>query len=158
MQRQRSAIRRDWWAGGAMIAIGIGALVESMNYSWGSLANMGPGLFPAVLGVLLIFLGLVIAKGAPSALSKHSKGSFEEIVPPQWRGWGCIIGALLAFILVGKFGGLIPATFVLVFVSAMGDRKHTLRSAVTLAVAVTVIGVLVFSWGLQLQFPLFRWG
>jgi hypothetical protein len=119
---------------------------------------MEPGLFPAMLGVLLILLGLAIAKGAPSTLNKHTDGGVEEIAPSQWRGWSCIIGALLAFILVGKFGGLIPATFVLVLVSAMGDRKHTLRSAVTLAAAITVVGVLVFSWGLQLQFPLFRWG
>lgn len=40
----------------------------------------------------------------------------------------------------------------------MGDREHTPRSAAILAAAVTVISVVVFSWGLQLKFPLFRWG
>ncbi len=51
-----------------------------------------------------------------------------------------------------------PATFALVFISALGDRQHTLRSAALLAAGVTVLGVAVFSWALQLQFPLFRWG
>lgn len=64
----------------------------------------------------------------------------------------------MAFILIGKFGGLVPATFALVFISAMGDRQHTVRSAALLAVGVTLLGVAVFSWALQLQFPLFRWG
>lgn len=64
----------------------------------------------------------------------------------------------MAFILLGKYGGLVPATFALVFIAAMGDRQHTVRSAALLAVGVTILGIAVFSWALQLQFPLFRWG
>src|SRR5690606_5240947 len=78
--------------------------------------------------------------------------------PPDWRGWLCIIGGVVAFIAVGKYGGLIPATLALVFISALGDRTHTLLSALALAVFVTILGVVIFSWGLDLQFPLFRWG
>ena len=113
-------------------------------------------MFPAILGALLVMLGLIIAKMATSPVTAEEDA--EEIPPPEWRGWGCIIGGLLAFILVGKFGGLVPATFVLVFISAMGDRQHTWRTAALLALGVTILGVAVFSWALQLQFPLFRWG
>ncbi|MCJ9712140.1 tripartite tricarboxylate transporter TctB family protein, partial [Bordetella hinzii] len=77
---------------------------------------------------------------------------------PQWRGWGCITGGLAAFMLLGQYGGLVPATLGLVFISALGDRQHTIKSAALLAVGVTLLGVAIFSWGLQLQFPLFRWG
>ena len=55
-------------------------------------------------------------------------------------------------------GGLVPATFALVFISALGDRTHTLRSALLLSVFVTAIGIVIFSWGLELQFPMFSWG
>jgi hypothetical protein len=146
MQSKRSAIKRELWAAGTMIVLGLGAIAQASTYTLGSLARMGPGLFPAILGVLLVLLGLIIARMA------------EDIPAPQWRGWGCIIGGLMAFILFGKYGGLIPATFALVFISALGDRQHTLRSAAVLAVGVTILGVAVFSWALQLQFPLFRWG
>ncbi|CAB3627333.1 tripartite tricarboxylate transporter TctB family protein [Achromobacter pestifer] len=156
MQSKRSAVRREAWAAGTMIVLGLGAIAQASTYSLGSLARMGPGMFPAILGALLVMLGLIIAKMATSPAVTEEDA--EEIPPPEWRGWGCIIGGLLAFILVGKFGGLVPATFVLVFVSAMGDRQHTWRTAALLAVGVTILGVAVFSWALQLQFPLFRWG
>ncbi len=156
MQSKRSAARREAWAAGTMIVLGLGAIAQASTYNIGSLARMGPGMFPAILGVLLVLLGLMIARmaAAPAAVEEDS----EDDAPPDWRGWGCIIGGLMTFILVGKYGGLVPATFALVFISAMGDRQHTPRSAALLAVGVTVLGVAVFSWALQLQFPLLRWG
>jgi uncharacterized membrane protein YfcA len=152
MQSKRSAVRREAWAAGTMIVLGLGAIAQASTYTLGSLARM----VPAILGALLVMLGLIIAKMAASPATAEEDA--EEVPPPEWRGWGCIIGGLLAFILVGKFGGLVPATFVLVFISAMGDRQHTWRTAALLAVGVTILGVAVFSWALQLQFPLFRWG
>lgn len=156
MQSRRSVIKREAWAAGTMIVLGLGAIAQASTYTLGSLARMGPGLFPAILGVLLVLLGLIIARMAYSPMITEEDA--EEVPPPEWRGWGCIIGGLLTFILLGKYGGLVPATFALVFISAMGDRQHTPRSAALLAVGVTILGVAVFSWTLQLQFPLFRWG
>jgi len=156
MRSKRSAVRREAWAAGTMIVLGLGAIAQASTYSLGTLARMGPGMFPAILGALLVMLGLAIARMAwmPSVADEDD----EDVPPPEWRGWGCIIGGLMTFILVGKYGGLVPATFALVFISALGDRQHTLRSAALLATGVTLLGVAVFSWGLQLQFPLFRWG
>ena len=156
MQSRRSVIKREAWAAGTMIVLGLGAIAQASTYTLGSLARMGPGLFPAILGVLLVLLGLIIARMAYSPMVTEEDA--EEIPPPGWRGGGCIIGGLMTFILLGKYGGLVPATFALVFISAMGDRQHTPRSAALLAVGVTILGVAVFSWALQLQFPLFRWG
>jgi hypothetical protein len=49
--------------------------------------------------------------------------------------------------------GFIPATFACVYVSALGDRTATWKSALVLAAVVTVFGVAV----LQIPMPLFRW-
>lgn len=156
MQSKRSVIKREAWAAGTMIVLGLGAIAQASTYNIGSLARMGPGMFPAILGVLLVLLGLIIARTAFSTPDVDEEA--EDIPPPEWRGWSCIIGGLMAFILLGKYGGLVPATFALVFIAAMGDRQHTVRSAALLAVGVTILGIAVFSWALQLQFPLFRWG
>ncbi|MCJ9713295.1 tripartite tricarboxylate transporter TctB family protein, partial [Bordetella hinzii] len=51
-----------------------------------------------------------------------------------------------------------PATFAIVFISALGDRTNTLKQALLLSVSMCVIAVVVFWWALQLQLPLFRWG
>ncbi|MEI2418204.1 tripartite tricarboxylate transporter TctB family protein [Orrella sp. JC864] len=155
MQPSKRIIRRELLGAGLVIALGIAVIIGGYSYQVGTLSRMGPGMFPILLGFLLVFLGvlmLISIKALPPDDEEDDTG------PPQWRGWGCILAGLIAFMFFGKYGGLAPATFALVFISALGDREHTLRSALLLAVGVTIVGALIFSWGLQLQFPLFRWG
>ena len=77
---------------------------------------------------------------------------------PDMRGAICIIAATLAFLFLGEFTGLLPATFAIVFISALGDRMNTVKQALILSVAMCVIAVVVFWWALQLQLPLVKWG
>ncbi|EWM44845.1 tripartite tricarboxylate transporter TctB family protein [Bordetella holmesii 70147] len=137
-----------------MIVLGLGAFALATTYQLGTLGRMGPGMFPAILGALLALLGVAIWRTRRQDGAETDAGP----APSQWRGWACITAGLLTFILLGQYGGLIPATFGLVFISALGDRQHTLKTAALLAAGVTALGVAIFSWGLQLQFPLFRWG
>ena len=44
-----------------MLLLGVGAAVTGTGYKFGTLARMGPGFMPVVLGVVLAFLGLLIA-------------------------------------------------------------------------------------------------
>ena len=53
---------------------------------------------------------------------------------------------------------MVPATFACVFVPALGDRTATLKGSALLAAGVTFFGVLLFSYVLQIPFPMFRWG
>ena len=88
---------------------------------------------------------------AASALAiKHSA--------PEWRGWICILGGVIAFVIFGVYGGLVPATFASVFVAALGDRQNNVKQSALLAAALTVFCVIVFHYGLKLQLPLFQWG
>lgn len=147
--------RQNLVAGGTMVALGLATAITSVGYNIGTLQRMGPGYFPLMLGVLLALLGLAIALTgrSPDAAAKEPAPS-----PPQWRGWACITAGILAFMFFGKWGGLAPATFALVFISALGDRQHTLKTAALLALFMTATGSLIFHWGLSLQFPLLRWG
>ena len=65
---------------------------------------------------------------------------------------------MVSFVVIGVYGGLVPASFALVFVSALGDRRNTLKQAFLLAVGMVVIAIVIFRWALQLQLPLFTWG
>ncbi|AHL73821.1 membrane protein [Stutzerimonas stutzeri] len=136
---------------GLILLIGLGTLLGSLNYEAGTSARMGPGYFPMVLGALLLLIG-VLHLATPSASGQDE----EEDGPPQYRGWVCVIGGMLAFIVLGAYAGLIPATFSLIFISALGDKENSLTTAALLALCMTVIAVLVFSYGLQIQFPLLR--
>ena len=148
--------KKDYYAGGLMTLIGIGAVMEARHYNVGTLFHMGPGFFPIILGVVMTFLGILIAGVAATATAVDDD---QLIMPkPEWRAWICILAGPIFFIILGNLGGLLPATFACVFVSAMGDRESTLKSALILATCVTVLGVLLFSYLLQVSLPMWRWG
>ena len=150
----RFNLKRDYYAGGLMILLGVGAAVTGAGYRFGSLARMGPGFMPVVLGVVLAFLGVLIA-GTALASSEDDGGKF---LPdnPQWFGWLCILGGPVLFIILGLYGGMIPAIFGCVFVCALGDNTATYKSSAILAAGVTVFGVLLFHYLLSIPFPLLR--
>ena len=76
---------------------------------------------------------------------------------PDWPGRACILAGPLSFILVGNFFGLAPATFSCVFISSLGDKSGTLKSSLVLALVITVLGVGLFSYLLQVPMPVFEW-
>jgi len=145
---------KDYYGGGLMIVIGLGAVACGADYQIGSLRQMGPGFFPVAVGVLLAMIGGAI--GLQASLSAPVDKKVARTA--EWRGWLCIVSALIAFVIIGAHGGLLPATFAVVFISALGDRKNRLKDALVLALALVVVSVLVFWWALKVQFPLFQWG
>ncbi|MEA2978420.1 MAG: putative tricarboxylic transport rane protein [Alphaproteobacteria bacterium] len=148
--------RRDFCAGGLMMLFGLVAASKGPEYRVGTLMHMGPGFMPTVLGVLLVVLGMLIAGAA--AAGDHEEGE-ENILPahPQWFAWLCILAGPLLFIVFGSLGGMAPATFACVFVSALGDRAATWKSALILAALITVFGVLLFHYVLQIPMTVLQW-
>lgn len=160
MQQAQSLRRREFWAGALMVAFGLGTVLEAISYPLGRLASMGPGFFPLSLGVILILLGLLIPfeTNPDDDDADESDPSSEPVVLlSRVRGILCIMAGMVAFMILGIYGGLAPAIFSLVFITAMGDTTHTIKSAALLAVCMTIAGILIFSWALQLQMPIFRW-
>ena len=153
--RWLSARAREYYGGLLMVLIGLGAIVKGIKYHVGTLTRMGAGYFPVALGVVLVALGVWIA-GVAHRTPPATTGT--DRVQLEWRGWLCILGGIVAFVVLGQYGGLLPATFAIVFISAMGDRSNTWLSALVLAVAMSIVCVIVFWWALQVQFPLFSWG
>ena len=146
--------KRDFYAGLLMIMLGSLFALKGPGYRTGTLMHMGPGFMPTALGVILVGLGIAIAIPA----TRLPPGEEEQILPVQreWLAWALILAGPLAFIIGGEYGGFIPATFLCVFVSSLGDRTITWRAAVGLATVVTAFGVLIFKCTLQVQMPLVR--
>jgi len=140
--------------GGALVAlIGAGAMFMSRQYTIGSLREMGPGFFPMALGCILVVIGLALTLRGWIAVPDRESGGFRS----DWRGWAAILGGLVAFMGIGDHGGLLPATFAVVAVSAMADRSNSWRDALGLATALVVVCLVLFHWILQVQLPLFSW-
>ncbi|RXZ37020.1 tripartite tricarboxylate transporter TctB family protein [Oxalobacteraceae bacterium CAVE-383] len=151
---------RDYYGGGLMLLFGLGAIWEGTSYRIGSLVRMGPGFFPVALGVILALTGVAIMLGAvaANAAAASEPAEKEENLRPEWRGWICISLSIIAFVIFGQYGGLMPATFAVVFISALGDRQNTVKSAFILAIVMCILCVAIFWYALQVQFPLFQWG
>jgi hypothetical protein len=148
--------KRDFYAGGLMTLLGAAVTLDSLTYTLGTLTHMGPGMFPMMLGVTLTFVGVLILGTAIVT----PLGDDERILPekPEWFAWGCILAGPVAFIILGEFFGLVPATFACVLIPALGDRTATLKGSAILAAGVTVVGVALFVYVLKIPFPMFRWG
>lgn len=145
--------RKDLLGGGLMLLLGAGATTQALHYQIGSLREMGPGYFPLALGILLAMTGLLImiASLRPAFVAPATK------LRTEWRGWFCICASMVAFAMLGRYGGLLPATFACVFIAALGDRKNTLAAALALSAAMTAVCFVVFWWLLKVQLPLIRW-
>jgi len=151
--------RKEFWASFLMLFIGIATIVGSQNYQMGSLVRMGPGYFPLMLGVLLTAIAALILF-SPESLTEDAVDEDEVILsmPEQIKTWVLVVGSVVLFIIVGKYGGLVPATFVMCTTAALGDKGNTLKTAVILGVIMSIISAGLFVYGLQIQFPMFRWG
>ncbi len=145
--------KRELMSAGLLLAIGLASAIGGSRYNVGTLDRMGPGFFPTALGVLLIFLSLLMVI-TPVAVEDENAA---ERPAPQYRAWACVTAGVAAFIVLGLYGGLVPGTFALVLISALGDKGNSVKSAVALAAGVTVLAVLLFRMLLQLQIPLFTW-
>ncbi len=139
---------KDFWAGLMFIGFGLfAALWAIFNYQMGSAVRMGPAYFPAVLGGLLVVLGLMVlltsfAVDGPKVPTFH----FKPLI--------LISGACIAYGYLMKPLGLVGATAALVFIAALGGHEFKWKEVSVLCVLLIVFSVLVFVKGLTLPFPL----
>ena len=156
----KPGFNKDYYGGALLVVLGCSAAYAAQDYHIGTLARMGPGYFPAAIGVLIALCGLLLVLTARKSNSAEQEaalvGHHHEL--PDWRGAACIVAGALAFYFLGEYFGLLPATFAIVFISALGDRSNSVRQALLLAAGMTVVAVVIFWWALQVQMPLLKWG
>ena len=151
------SVRKDHIGALLLVTMGAAIIIVGSRYPMGTLVNMGPGFIPVVLGIIMTTVGLVIGLLAKTRTPEERA---EQALrrPPDLRGSVCILAASAAFIIFATYGGLVPATFMSVFIAALGDRENTWKSASILSAAMVVFGIIVFHFGLSVQMPLFTWG
>ena len=160
-------LTKDHVGGGAAARGRRGRGLAGVGYGIGTLRQMGSGFFPVVLGVLLVLVGVAMlattrarARRTP-ARGRRRRAEMAHLAGPvvQWRGWLCILGGVLAFVVLGEHGGLVPATFVVGLHRGAGrPREHACATPRCWRVAMTVVGVVVFHSGCSCSLPLFAWG
>jgi hypothetical protein len=135
-------------AGGAVLAA-IGTFVAVyavMHYDIGTLRRMGPGFFPALLGGVLLVLGLMIA------LPAWARGAVPVHI--AWKDAVAVLTAILIFAAGLERGGLVLVTSAAVLIASIAAPDSRIGWRLVLAGVVTALSVLVFHFGLRMTVPL----
>jgi hypothetical protein len=141
---------RDILGGGLLCCLGLFvAVYTSSHYAQGTLAKLGPGMFPFMVGSLLALLGAVIMLPAFFRTG--------EAIAVDWRpALGCLASVLLFALMIERFG-MIPTIITMVLAAVLADNKLNLASALILAVSLATVGVLIFNVALGIGVPLIAW-
>ena len=146
--------KREVLASGLLCLLGLAAVLQVSASSVGRISGMGAGFVPVLLGALLMFVGILWL--FDSRLSPDDDEDMD-IGATKWRGVSGVASGVFAFMLIGKYVGFLPALFALVFITVLGDRRHTWRSALLLSTCVTAVAALILSWQPALPLSMFRW-
>ncbi|MFY0634959.1 MAG: tripartite tricarboxylate transporter TctB family protein [Vannielia sp.] len=137
--------------GGALLVLfGVAVTYTSVTfYPMGTPSRMGPGMFPAGLGVVLVVLGLLLAL---QALRRPGPRPDVRIFSPLF-----ILGGIAAFAAIIVPFGLIPAIVAILVISSLADLRIRPVSLVLSCIGLSLFAPFVFVFLLGLQIPLLRW-
>lgn len=140
----------DIAAGALLIALGGGVSFVSISYyPLGTLNRMGPGMFPASLGILLTVFGAILAL---QALRRPGERPDIRIFAPIF-----VLGGVAAFAAIIVPFGLILAIVAIIVISSLAELRIRPTSLVLSCIGLSLFAPFVFVFGLGLQIPLLRW-
>lgn len=131
------------------MAFGIAFAVASLDYGLGSFQEMGAGMFPFLLGVLLAALGAAIVV---SGLRGGEQTPGLSRLP--WRGIAFVTAALVWFAVAVPLLGFLPATAGTVLLSCLASPTTSVVRALGATAGVTVACYVIFVVLLRLPMPL----
>jgi hypothetical protein len=140
---------KDAWAGILFLAFGVLSLYVARNYAMGSAVRMGPGYFPTALGYLLCLLGAVIGiRGLGASDDPIDRGALRPFL---------VLVAILAFAVALDPLGLVASIILLIGISALAGHEFHWLETIVLTLVLLVVSIVVFVWGLGLQFKVWPW-
>jgi hypothetical protein len=145
----RERAPQDIAAGVLFAVIGAGALMVSWSWRTGTLAEIGSGLVPQLVSVLLLLTGIgVLARGL------FSKG--EPIRIASLKPLAVVTLSVLLFAGTLERFGMVPAVVLIVALSAFVPGRPKPAVLVALAVGLSIACVALFVRGLGLPVPVWR--
>lgn len=146
---------RNLAAGGLFVAVGTVFLTWSaLSLRMGTLAQMGPGFFPTVLGGLLCVFGVAVAV---SAWLRHRSRPASPVdrEPWQWRPILLVGLSPIVFALSIERLGLVPATFLTLMMVLLASPPIGIIKRIAIAAGFTAFCVVIFKYGLGVSISLF---
>jgi hypothetical protein len=154
-------LREDLVGGTAVAVLGLLGFYATTQLDIGTLAEIGPGLFPWALALILMALSLVLIVVTWRGPSAPWYPTFNL------RALGGIIGALLIFALfmrgtaIGPITlpalGVTGATPLAILVAGFADKQTRWKQLAIFAVCLTTFCTLLFRFALGLPLPVAPW-
>jgi hypothetical protein len=145
-------LTKDHLAGLLFLFFGLGAIIVAQGYSIGTLARMGSGYFPTMIGGLISLLGFIVLV---RAIIKPE--SSEPMATIELRPMLFISAAIITFgILVDQFG-IIPALASLIIIGRFAGREGTAIEVAMMVLVLTGVVIAIFVYGLNIRLNLGPW-
>jgi hypothetical protein len=141
--------QKEFVAGILFATIGVVAFIQSLSYDVGTITRMGPGYFPAMIGI-----GLILA-GACSIVRAIWHATPERLENLRWGDMALVLGGVFLFAVLIDRLGLIEAIAALVIVSCSGRILRRPIEVLVIGVALTALAVGVFVYGLNIPVALY---
>lgn len=139
--------RADMIVGSAFSLLGLGIFFYARsNYDMGELTNMGSGFFPAILGITMALLGLIVT--ISSIGIQAPKREFNI------RTTFFVTLSIIAFALLIERLGALPAIFALVLIASLAEKRSSWPKKLLLAAVLFCIAYLIFKVMLSMNFSL----
>ncbi len=148
-------------APGGQVAVSAGVLALGAGILWGSFylptgggyAQVGPGMVPRAVGIVVLILGAALAR---EALTGGFRGVDEEAevhLPMDWVAFAWVTGGIVAYgVLVERLGFILASIILFSMVArSFGSRRWLLNAVVGLVLASFIFTV--FNYGLGLMLP-----
>jgi len=139
-------INRNVLRGIFVIAIALIFGIGSFNYSMGSFARAGPGLFPLMVSSVVFVLGVAMV----------IRSFFVERLPLEFniRNIAVILGSLVGFALLSELVNMIVGIIFMVFCATLAGTSYSVVRNLKIAAGLIAVAFL-FLKGLGVQLPLY---
>jgi putative tricarboxylic transport membrane protein len=136
--------------------LAIGAFVLGGSFfmpTGGGYAQVGPGVVPRVVGILLLLLAALLAREALTGGFRGVDEAAERAQPMDWRAFAWVSAGILVYgIFVERAGFIISSTVLFILVArGFGSRRWLPNALIGLALAALIFAI--FNYGLGLTLP-----
>ncbi len=144
MQVNRKDLASGAFFTGVGLLYGITALT---SLPFGNALDMGPGYFPALLSLVLVIFGILIAA---RSLVVPQKSPFGRV---PWRALVLLSLSTIVFAAFFDDLGMLPGTFVSTFIAVMAGPRIGLVKAAAISLGIAICCTAVFGLGIKIPVP-----
>jgi len=156
-------VRKEIVSSLVLFLFGVVFLLYDLKYPLDQWANPGPGVFPLVVGVVLVILAAwqlakEVRKPKPQGAKENHEGSSKSIAEFLQRSRGetkplLMIAVFIVYLLMGKWIGFFVSNFFFVIISSKLIGAKDWGKPIALSVGVSLFCYFLFEVWLKLSFP-----